>query len=294
MKLLFKKNSTIGGRVLFFLLCALLLMMCDHRNSAFHRARSSFAIIVSPIHYLVNLPIDTFNWVVSDFVSKKTLVKENAKLRAKTLLLNAQLQKQFAIESENQQLRALLASSAKTVDKVSVAQLLAVSPDPFVQQIVLNQGENAKVFVGQPVLDAYGIMGQVVTVGHFTSIVMLVTDNKSAIPVQIERNGVRGLVVGKGVPGLLKLQGVTDTMDVKKGDALVTSGLGDHYPFGYPVGTIVDVNRNLGGRFVDITVKPAAHLDRSRLVLLVWTLSFKIDKTIKDIVLKRPVSRRHI
>jgi rod shape-determining protein MreC len=269
-------------------------MMCDHRNSAFHRARSSFAIIVSPIHYLVNLPIDTFNWVVSDFVSKKTLVKENAKLRAKTLLLNAQLQKQFAIESENQQLRALLASSAKTVDKVSVAQLLAVSPDPFVQQIVLNQGENAKVFVGQPVLDAYGIMGQVVTVGHFTSIVMLVTDNKSAIPVQIERNGVRGLVVGKGVPGLLKLQGVTDTMDVKKGDALVTSGLGDHYPFGYPVGTIVDVNRNLGGRFVDITVKPAAHLDRSRLVLLVWTLSFKIDKTIKDIVLKRPVSRRHI
>lgn len=269
-------------------------MICDHRNSAFHRARSSFAIIVSPIHYLVNLPIDTFNGVISDFISKKTLINENARLRAKTLLLNAQLQKQFAIENENQQLRALLASSAKTVDKVSVAQLLAVSSDPFVQQIILNQGSNDKMFVGQPVLDAYGVMGQVTTVGHFTSIVMLLTDNKSSIPVQVERNGVRGLVAGKGVPGSLKLQGITDTMDVKAGDVLVTSGLGDHYPFGYPVGTIVDVNRNFGGRFVDITVKPAAHLDRSRLVLLVWTLPLKVDKNIKDKVLKRSTNRRRL
>ena len=268
-------------------------MICDHQNSTFHRARSSLAVIVSPIHYLVNLPIDAFNCVVSDFVSKKTLINENTKLHATTLLLNAQLQKQFAIENENQQLRALLASSAKTVDKVSVAQLLAVSPDPFVQQIVLNKGNNNKVFVGQPVLDAYGIMGQIVTVGHFTSIVMLVTDNQSAIPVQIERNGVRGLVVGKGVPGLLKLQGITDTMDVKVGDALVTSGLGDHYPFGYPVGTVVDVNRNFRGRFVDIKVKSAAHLDRSRLVLLVWSLPLKVDQKIKNKILKRPVSGRH-
>lgn len=269
-------------------------MVCDHQNSVFHRARSSFTIIVFPIHYLVNLPIETFNWVVSDFISKKTLINENAKLSAEALLLNAQLQKQFAIENENQQLRALLASSAKTVDKVSVAQLLAVSPDPFVQQIVLNEGSDKKIFVGQPVLDAYGIMGQVVTVGRFTSIVMLVTDDKSAIPVQIERNGVRGLVVGKGVPGLLKLQGITDTMDVKVGDDLVTSGLGDHYPFGYPVGVVVDVNRNFGGRFVDITVKPAAHLDRSRLVLLVWNLPLKIDKKTKATVLKQSINKEHI
>jgi len=190
-------------------------------------------------------------------------------------LLNAQLQKQIALKSENQQLRALLSSSVKTVDKVSISRLLAVSPDPFVQQIVLDQGSSKNLFVGQPVLDAYGIMGQVVEVDNFTSTAMLVTDNKSAVPVQVDRNGVRGVVVGNGRPGSLKLQYVTNTTDIKVGDVLVTSGLGGHFPFGYPVGIITSVNHNVGERFADIEVKPAAHLDRSNLVLLVWTLRGK-------------------
>lgn len=246
-------------------------MVCDHQNKTFHRVRSSFSVIVFPIRYLVNLPIDVFNRGVSDFVSKQFLLNEDARLRAKNLLLNAQLQKQMALEAENQQLRALLSSSVKTVDKVSISRLLAVSPDPFVQQIVLDQGRNKKLFAGQPVLDAYGIMGQVVEVGNLTSIAMLITDSKSAIPVQIDRNGIRGVVVGKGRPGLLKLQYITDTMDIKEGDALVTSGLGGHFPFGYPVGVITSIKHNIGERFADIEVRSAAHLDRSNLVLLVWT-----------------------
>jgi len=250
-------------------------MVCDHQNKTFHRVRSSLSVIVFPIRYLVNLPIDVFNWSVSDFISKQFLVNEDARLRAKNLLLNAQLQKQMSLEAENQRLRALLSSSVKTVDKVSISRLLSVSPDPFVQQIVLDQGKNKNLFVGQPVLDAYGIMGQVVEVGNFTSVVMLITDSKSAIPVQVDRNGVRGVVVGKGRPRLLKLQYITNTMDIREGDMLVTSGLGGHFPFGYPVGVITSVKHNVGGRFVDIEIKPAAHLDRSNLVLLVWTLKGK-------------------
>jgi len=285
--LLFKKHSAVGSRALFFLLCALCLMICDHQNSAFHRTRSSFSVIVFPIHYLVNLPIDMFNWAVADFASKQVLINENTRLHAKTLLLNAQLQKQLAIETENRQLRALLASSAKTVDKVSVAQLLAISPDPFVRQIVLNQGDDKGIFVGQPVLDAYGVIGQVVVVGRLTSIVMLLTDNKSAVPVEIARNGVRGLVVGNGASGLLKLQHITDTTDVNVGDLLVTSGLGEHYPFGYPVGTVVTVDHDVAERFLNIVVKPAAHLNSSHLVLLVWTTLPKIDKKIRQEIFKK-------
>jgi rod shape-determining protein MreC len=246
-------------------------MVGDHHNNAFHRMRSSMAVIVTPLQSLANLPAGIFNWIVTDFTSKQKLLSSNAQLRAENSLLQAKLQKQLAIEAENKQLRALLASSTQTVDKVTIAKLLAVSPDPFVHKIVLNQGGKTGVFVGQPVLDAYGVMGQVVQVGRLSSLVMLLTDVRSAVPVQIDRNGMRAIAVGNGESGLLQLQHIVDTADVRVGDSVITSGLGEHYPFGYPVGTVVSVNKNSGDRFANILVKPAAHINRSLLVLLVWT-----------------------
>jgi len=245
-------------------------MIVDHTNALFHQARSKCSVIVAPLQYTVNLPISMLNWAIHDFSTHQSLVKENSKLRAESLLLNAKLQKQLATEVENRQLHALLQSASRSQEKITEAQLLSVSPDPFVKQVTINNGENRHVFVGQPVLDAGGIMGQVVAVGSLTSRVMLITDSKSAVPVQVSRNGIRAIATGDSSSDLLKLQNVTDTMDVRKGDLLITSGLGQRYPFGYPVGTVVLVKHNADERFADITVSPAAHLNRSRLVLLVW------------------------
>jgi rod shape-determining protein MreC len=267
---MFKDESFQGIQTLVFSLLAIFLMFMEHHYAAFHRWRANFSIIVTPFQYLVNLPVDTTNWLFNNFLSKEVLLKENMALKAQLLFAQSQLQKQFTLQSENETLRALLQSSAALEDSVSVAQLLAVSSDAFIQQVILNQGQASEVFEGQAVLDAYGVMGQVIEVGLATSRVMLVTDSESAIPVQIKRNGVRGVVKGYGVTNRMELQNVTHTMDVQEGDELITSGLGGRYPFGYPVGTVVSINHDSGDLFSKILVQPAAHLDRSRLVLLVW------------------------
>ena len=245
-------------------------MIADHQNSAVHRIRSSLSIVISPIQYIVSLPINITNNIIGDFISQQTLLKDNTHLKAQLSILNAKLQKQFAIESENKQLRALLQSSAHIGRKVSEAQLLAVASNPFARQIILNKGSNDGVFVGQPVLDAHGIMGQVVQITLLTSRVMLITDTQSAIPVQISRNGIRAIAVGNSHLGLLTLAHVTDTTDIKTNDILITSGLGQKYPFGYPVGRVISVQHKPGEQFANILVKPSAYLNRSRLVLLVW------------------------
>jgi rod shape-determining protein MreC len=151
-----------------------------------------------------------------------------------------------------------------------VAQLLAVATDPFVKQVVLDKGHKDKVFVGQPVLDAYGVMGQVIQVGPLTSRVLLISDSHSGVPVQVARNGVRAIAVGDAYTGKLRLMNVQHTVDIRPGDVLITSGLGQNYPEGYPVGQVTHVSKDPGLQFVTIAVEPAAHLDRSRGVLLVW------------------------
>ncbi len=263
-------------------------MFSDRYNDAFHRARASFSVLVLPIQYLVSLPINLANDVIQEISSQQRLINENADLKTTVIFLKAQAQKQAAIESENQQLRELLQSSNDRSDWVSEAQLLAIAPDPFVHQVVINKGTNANVFVGQPVLDAYGVMGQVVQVEPLTSRVLLLTDPESAIPVQVERNGVRAIAVGDASTGLMKLQHVTDTTDIQEGDQLITSGLGERYPFGYPVGTVFSVIHHPGGSFTTILVTPSAHLTRSRLVLLVWTPKVKISPVIEKELIKKP------
>lgn len=257
-------------------------MFLDHYNDPFHRARASFSVIVTPIQFVVNLPIALTDSIITALHSQHSLLEQNANLTAEMIILKSQLQKEAAIEAENQQLRELLKSTDQSEDWVSVAQLLAVSLEPFVHQVVINKGANYNIYVGQPVLDSFGVMGQVVQVGPLTSRVLLLTDSQSAIPVQDQRNGLRAIAVGDAQTGMLGLQNVTVNADFQQGDLLITSGLGGGYPFGYPVGTIVSIDRSSGNQFSEIIVKPSAHLDRSRLVLLIWVPKIKISPEIKQ------------
>lgn len=227
-------------------------------------------MVVAPIQYLVDRPVEFIRWVETSFMTQQNLLIENAQLRARQLLLYAKLQKVAALESENDQLRALLRSSTNIHEKVTVAQLLAVDLAPFTQQIVIDKGERDGVYVGQPVLDAYGVMGQIIAVGPLNSRVLLITDPRSAVPVQNSRNGNRAITAGLGFDGALELINVPVTTDFRQGDFLVTSGLGGNYPPGYPVGVINKVRLSQGDKFAEISITPAAHVNQSRQVLLVW------------------------
>jgi rod shape-determining protein MreC len=145
-----------------------------------------------------------------------------------------------------------------------------VDMDPYSRRIVLNKGTRDGVEQGQSLIDANGIMGQVVHAGTFSSSALLITDPSHALPVQLERSGLRAVALGTGPENLLRLSHVPNSSDVRIGDTLVTSGLGGRFPSGYPVGTVVDVERDSGRPFATIMVEPVAELERNREVLLVW------------------------
>lgn len=245
-------------------------MVFDQRSAYFHNLRSKSAVIVYPIQILVDSPVKSIHWFVDNVTSQRNLLAENSKLRANELLLEAKLQKMLALEQENKQLRVLLKSTTEVSGRVLVAEMLAVALSPLQQQMIIDKGIKEQVYRGQPVLDAYGVMGQVVDVGSLTSKVLLITDTQSAVPVQSTRNGIRAIATGLGSEGQLSLINVPDTVDIKEGDVFVTSGLGLNYPVGYPVAMVSNISHVKGERFAVIKMIPAAHLTQSQQVLLVW------------------------
>ena len=246
------------------------LMVMDKRIDTFAQIRATLSMPLAPLQYVVNWPAQIVNHLQTAFSSHDSLVKENFDLKTEQLLLKAQIQRSAALESENNQLKALLRSSTEIQGKVLVARLMSVDTDPFVNQVTLDKGSGDAIFVGQPVLDANGVMGQIIHVGSLTSKVLLINDAHSGVPVQVTRNGVRAIAVGDVYTGKLRLANVPQTTDIRVGDILITSGLGENYPEGYPLGQVTSVIKDPGLQFMTIIVEPHAHLDRSREVLLVW------------------------
>ncbi len=249
---------------------AIALMVFDKRDDAFTQVRAALSMPLAPLQYIVNWPIALANHLETAFSSRDQLIKENLNLKAEQLLLKAQMQRLMALETENTQLKALLRSSTEVQGKVLVARLLSIAADPFVNQVTIDKNSRDNLYVGQPVLDANGVMGQVIYVGSLSSKVLLINDPHSGVPVQITRNGVRAIAVGDAYSGKLRLANVPQTTDIQTGDTLITSGLGENYPAGYPVGQVTSVVKDPGLQFMTITVEPSAKLDRSREVLLVW------------------------
>ncbi|KKN14132.1 hypothetical protein LCGC14_0999340 [marine sediment metagenome] len=235
----------------------------------FAAARGTLLNIVYPIQVVASFPGDAKEWMSEFFQNRDDLKEKNIALEATNLLNSVRLQKLQNLERENTRLRELLGSSFRLTERVLVAELLSVDLDPFSQQVVLNKGLNDGVFNGQPVLDAHGVMGQVTEVTNFSSRAMLLTDPSHGLPVQINRNGLRAVAIGRGMGEPLQLEHLVHNADVRVGDVLVTSGLGGRFPVGYPVGTIIAINYPQGKAFADINIKPAAELDTSREVLLV-------------------------
>ena len=250
-------------------------MILNHQQIHLKTVRTSLAVITAPAQYIIEWPAKMLEWLGESFISNQKLLSENEKLRTQLLLINAQLQQMILLEHENNQLRKFLHSSVRVTDKVLIAQLLAVDPDPFAQQVIINKGEDHKLYLGQPVLDENGVFGQVVQLGAFSSRVMLITDTRSAVPVQDNRSGVRGIVIGKGDSTRLALVDMPTTADIRIGDHLVTSGLGEVFPVGYPVGVITDITQTSENQFFQVTIVPAAHLNEGHLVLLIWPAFLK-------------------
>ncbi len=263
-----KKHSS-----LWFVLSVLLsfmLMMVDCRDRSLPCVRTVFTGVMMPVQFAVDYPLRVVAWGHSLMSSKKTLVDENMRLRYQQTVLEAQLQKFLALRNENSELKSLLSASSSAQMRSMAARILAVDTTSSRQIIVISKGSRDGVVRGQAVLDARGVMGQVIDVGPLTSTVLLISDSKCAVPVLNQRTGERAIVVGTNYIGRLSLVNLPKTSSVVVGDLLVTSGLGEHYPEGYPVGFVEEVQNTSGEDFIKVLVSPVAWLNRSRLVLLVW------------------------
>jgi len=244
-----------------------------HQNSITKKIREGISIILTPIVYLSHIPFATFDSLANNLQDRAQLINENATLRASVMLLQGRLQRLEALQTENKELRSLLQSSPVTHHiKVLLADVISLQLNPYSQEIMLNKGNKSGVFVGQAVLDAYGIMGQVIEVSPYMSRVLLISDPKSGIPIQNSRTGLHGILNGQEKTGLLNWSNVSPNADVKVGDKLFSSGLGGHYPVGYPVGEVVRVNKHTADQFLEIDVAPSAKINSSEQVLLVWSV----------------------
>ena len=192
-------------------------------------------------------------------------------LEQEQILLRAKTEKMAALTAENNRLRNLLGSAAKLQDNVLVAELIGIDPDPNRHEVIVDKGSNHSVFVGQPVLDAEGLLGQVVSVSPLSSRVLLISDQSHSVPVQVVRSNLRLIAQGSGALGQLDLMHIQETADIQTGDLLVSSGLGDRFPTGYPVGVVSSIEYDPGKPFALATATPSALLDRSRHVLLVFS-----------------------
>ncbi len=255
--------------MLLALVASILVFFLDTRLDYFKPVRSVLSTAVYPMQAAASLPTDLSEWISDFFQDRKQLREKITVMEANNMLQNIRLQKLQSLERENMRLKELLGSSFRLQERVQVAELLTIDLDPFSQQVVIDKGENYGVYVGQPVLDATGVMGQVTETSAVSSRVVLLTDPSHSIPVQINRNGLRAVVTGRGLGEYLQMDFLPHNADIREGDLLVTSGLGGRFPVGYPVGKVVSVEFPQGKPFADIKVEPAAKLSTSREVMLV-------------------------
>lgn len=260
-------------RVLLLMAVSILLMVLDHRQNHLDAVRKAIGAAVYPIQVVVDAPFRLWDWVREGTSDRNEMRLELSRLQAERLLTSARLQRMTALEAENARLRDLLEARTQMRDEIRVAEIMAVDANPYRHNIVIDVGEREGAYDGQAIIDATGVIGQIIKTGLTTSQAMLISDPSHSLPVEVNRNGLRTIANGTGEFGRLALPFLTNNADIRPGDLLVTSGLGGAFPSGYPVAVIDTVNRIPQEPFADVTAIPAASLDQVREVMLIWSPS---------------------
>ena len=269
----------LGLRVIVLIIASFLVMYFDHRENHLDGIRRGISTAVYPLRLVVDAPVRFWQWINSSTTSRNDLELELGRLKAERLLTNARLQRLTALEAENARLRAMLLSGARVRDEVRVAEILAVDANPYEHNLVIGIGSRDGVYDGQAIVDANGVLGQVIETDIMTAQAILISDADHALPVEVNRNGLRTIARGTGEFDRLELPFLPNNADIRAGDLLVTSGLGGAFPAGYPVAVVNAVTRIPQEPFADVTATPSAALDQVREVMLIWSQAPPIAET---------------
>jgi rod shape-determining protein MreC len=267
---LFPRGPGVGVRALFLLMACAGLMTTEFRSQRLDSMRSALSWSLTPVLWVAAIP-DHVADLSQHLDSRSTLMAQNALLRDKQLQLEARLQKFEGLEAENRRIRELLDSAKGLQENVLIAEIIAASQDPYRHQITLSKGARDRVYRGQALVDATGVMGQIVQVNPTTSVALLITDPDHGIPVQINRTGLQTIAVGVGDGQALKLPFLPGNADIQKGDLLISSALGGRFPAGYSVAQVYEVKHTPGEHFKEALAFPTARLNQGSQALLVWS-----------------------
>ena len=270
----FKQGPSSNARLAFFALLGIALLVIDSRTGLLNAMRQGIGTVLYPLQRTLLVPRDALSMSTDYLTEIHRLRAENAELRRIETANARQLLQVEQLAQENRQLRELTGARDRAAVKSVVAEVLYDTRDPFTRKLVLDKGLQHGVGVGQPVVDAQGVVGQVTRVFPLSAELTLVTDRNMTIPVQVQRTGLRAIASGGAEPGRMELRYMSVNADLKEGDVVATSGLDSLYPAGLPVGRIVTVDRGRTGNFARVIVEPVAGVERSRLLLVL-----RVDRT---------------
>jgi rod shape-determining protein MreC len=231
----FHRGPSPLARLTFFTIVAIAIMIADHRFHALESVRLSLSVLAHPVQQLASAPADVLGRAADYFASQDRLLRENGELKAKILEQSSLAQEARLLRGEHQQLLALSSSRPRYDERGIIAEVIYTARNPFTRKIVVDKGLTQAIQAGMPVIDGEGVVGQVTTVGTFTSEVTLVTEKDQSVPVMLVRNGLRAVAVGSGKDGSIDVPFMPVSADIQNGDLFVTSGIDGTYPAGLVV-----------------------------------------------------------
>ena len=257
------------NRFIFFFLLSTGLMIIDHRSNLLAPVRVIASVIDITFESIVRFP-GKVAALAEEYYPDNTLYQRFSELQRKQAILETRLQRYEALELENLRLTKLLGSSESSPEQVLLAEIIEVSREPYNHNIVLNRGTESGVYPGQPVLAPEGVLGQISIVGLKRSVVTLITDPSHGLPVQIQRNQLRTIIQGTGQADRVEVPSLISRSDIRRGDILVTSGMGGHFPIGYKVAEVTEIVEDASEPFMKISASTIAKIGLVREVLLLW------------------------
>jgi len=264
----FHRGPSPLARLTFFTLAAIALMIADHRFRALDAVRMSLSVLAHPIQQVASVPSESVGRVTEYFASQERLLRENRELKVRVLEQAAAAQEARLLKAEQAHLLAMTTGKSRYVDSGMLAEVLYNARNPFTRKIVIDKGLTHAAQAGMPVIDGSGVVGQITSVGTFTSEVTLVTEKDQSVPVMLVRNGLRAVAVGSGKDGSIDIPFMPTAADIQNGDVFVTSGIDGTYPPGLVVAAVTSVEKNAAYVFAKVVARPAAGVDNHRYVMV--------------------------
>ena len=258
----------LNTKLIIFVVLSFILLINDQRNNYLSTLRNSIAIAIYPLQSTVEIPSRLINWFDLRIKSKEILIQENQNLLSQQKINSSILQRYESLEQENMRLKQILNAANNLDNKVEITRIISINVNPYRHTIVIDKGERDGVYKGQVLLDADGVIGQILHTNFLTSEAILISDSDHALPVEINRNGLRTIVLGNGSYTKLDVPYIPNNADIEIGDLLVTSGLGGKFPSGYPVAKVDFIESDLSEQFYKVSAKPIAYLNQVREVML--------------------------